>query len=132
MSMTDPLANMLAAINNGQMANKPFATVPASKLKKSVLDVLENEGYIRGSSPAEDKNGKPTLKIELKYHEGDAVIQKIKKISKPGRRVYASIDKLPKIYNGLGIIIVSTSKGVMSDYDARVQKIGGELLCSVF
>ena len=132
MSMTDPLANMLAAINNGQMATKPYATVPASKLKKSVLEVLEAEGYIRGFSETQDINEKPVLKIELKYFEGEPVIKKIKKISKPGRRVYAQVGKLPKVYNGLGTIVVSTSKGVMSDFDARQQKIGGELLCSVF
>ena len=130
--MTDPLANMLAAINNGQLAEKPFAHVPASKLKKSVLEVLANEGYIRGYSDDVDVNGKPTIKIELKYHEGEAVIKKIKKLSKPGRRVYAQVGKLPKLYNGLGTIIVSTSQGVMSDFEARQQKIGGELLCSVF
>lgn len=132
MSMTDPLANMLAAINNGQMAEKPYATVPASKLKKSVLQVLEAEGYIRGFAEAKDINEKPVLKIELKYFEGEAVIKKIKKLSKPGRRVYAQVGKLPKVYNGLGTIIISTSKGVMTDFDARQQKIGGELLCSVF
>lgn len=132
MSMSDPLANMLAAINNGQMANKPSALVPASKLKKNVLEVLKNEGYIRGYEETEDESGKPALRIELKYFEGEAVIKRIKKISKPGRRVYASLDKLPKVYNGLGVIVVSTSQGVMSDYDARQKKIGGELLCSVF
>ncbi|PIR34125.1 MAG: 30S ribosomal protein S8 [Alphaproteobacteria bacterium CG11_big_fil_rev_8_21_14_0_20_44_7] len=132
MSMSDPLANMLAAIRNGQQANKSSIIVPASKLKKSVLKVLEEEGYIRGFADAETKDAKPGLKIELKYFEGVPVIKSMQKLSKPGRRVYASVGKFPKVYNGLGIIVVSTSKGVMCDYEARQQKVGGELLCSVF
>jgi len=130
--MSDPLANMLAAIRNGQQANKSSIIVPASKLKKSVLKVLEEEGYIRGFADAETKDAKPGLKIELKYFEGVPVIKSMQKLSKPGRRVYASVGKFPKVYNGLGIIVVSTSKGVMCDYEARQQKVGGELLCSVF
>lgn len=129
--LTDPLGNMIAAIKNGQLAHKPFVTVPASKLKKSVLQVLQGEGYIENFEEVIQEK-KPTLKIGLKYFEGEAVIKNFKRISKPGRRVYAQIGNLPKMYNGLGVVIVSTSKGVMSDFDARQQKIGGELLCSVF
>lgn len=132
MSMTDPLANMLAAIRNGAMANKTAITVPASKLKKSVLQVLQDEGYIRNFAAVEDENGKPAIKIELKYFEGEPVIKKMKRISTPGRRVYAKFGALPRVYNGLGIVVVSTSKGVISDFEARQQKIGGELLCSVY
>lgn len=132
MSMTDPIANMLASIKNAQMATKPVAYVHASKAKKAVLKVLADEGYIAGFSDAKDEDGHPVIKIDIKYFEGKGVINKIHKISKPGRRVYAAVGKFPKIYNGLGIIIVSTSKGVMSDFDARQQNVGGELLCSVF
>ncbi len=132
MSMTDPIANMIAAIKNGQMANKAFVTVPAAKLKKAVLKVLEDEGYITSSEDATNEDGHPVIKITLKYHEGEAVIRSIKRLSKPGRRVYVQIGNMPKVHNGLGVIIVSTSKGVMSDFEARQAKIGGELLCSVF
>lgn len=132
MSMSDPLANMLAAIRNGAMANKTAITVPASKLKKAVLKVLQDEGYIRNFSDVEDANGKPAIKIELKYFEGEPVIKKMQRISSPGRRVYAKFNNLPRVYNGLGIVVVSTSKGVISDFEARQQKIGGELLCSVY
>lgn len=132
MSMTDPIANMIASIKNGQMARKPSASVPSSKLKKLVLAVLLEEGYIASFEDAKSEEGHPTIKIGLKYHEGEPVIRAIKRISKPGRRVYAAINNMPKVHNGLGVIIVSTSKGVMSDFDARQAKIGGELLCSVF
>ena len=132
MSMTDPIANMLAAIKNAQAALKPHTVVPASKARKAVLKVLNDEGYINGFSDAKNEDGHPVIKIDLKYFEGRGVINKVQKISTPGRRVYASVSKFPKVYNGLGIIVVSTSKGVMSDFDARQQKIGGELLCSVF
>ena len=132
MSMTDPIANMLAAIKNGQAALKTSTVVPASKARKAVLQVLQEEGYINGFSEVKNEQGHPALKIELKYFEGRGVINKLQKISTPGRRVYASVGKFPKIYNGLGIIVVSTSKGVMSDFTARQQNVGGELLCSVF
>jgi small subunit ribosomal protein S8 len=132
MSMSDPLANMLAAIKNGQMANKTAITVPASKLKKAVLRVLSNEGYIRNFEETADKEGKPAIKIELKYFEGKPVIKALKRISSPGRRIYTKFDNMPRIYNGLGVVVVSTSKGVISDFEARQQKIGGELLCSVY
>lgn len=132
MSMTDPIANMLAAIKNAQQATKPYTTVPASKARKAVLQVLSDEGYINGFSDAKDENGHPVIKVDLKYFEGKGVINKMRKISTPGRRVYCQVGKFPKVYNGLGVIIVSTSKGVMSDFDARQQNVGGELLCSVF
>ena len=132
MSMTDPIANMLAAIKNAQQVLKPHTVVPASKARKAVLKVLNDEGYINGFSDAKNEDGHPVIKIELKYYEGRGVINKVKKISTPGRRVYARVGKFPKVYNGLGIIVVSTSKGVMSDFEARQQNIGGELLCSVF
>jgi len=130
--MSDPLANMLAAIRNGAMANKTAITVPASKLKKSVLKVLLSEGYIRNFEDIVDAHNKPAIRIELKYFEGEAVIKKMQRISTPGRRVYAQFNSLPRVYNGLGIVVVSTSKGVISDFEARQQKIGGELLCSVY
>jgi small subunit ribosomal protein S8 len=130
--MSDPLANMLAAIRNGAMANKTAITVPASKLKKAVLKVLLDEGYIRNFEDIVDAHNKPAIRIELKYFEGKAVINKMKRISTPGRRVYAQFSNMPRVYNGLGIVVVSTSKGVISDFEARQQKIGGELLCSVY
>ena len=132
MSMTDPIANMIAAVKNGQLAEKSSVNIPASKLKKSILKVLADEGYVAGFEDTKDENGHPSLKVFLKYHEGQPVIRQIQRISRPGRRVYAQIGKMPKVHNGLGIIIVSTSKGVMSDFDARQASIGGELLCSVF
>jgi small subunit ribosomal protein S8 len=130
--MTDPIANMIAAIKNAQMVLKPSTVVPASKMKKALLKVLVDEGYIAGYEDTKCAKGHPAIKITLKYFEGEAVIKQIKRISKPGRRVYAQLDKMPKVFNGLGIIVVSTSKGIMTEFDARQQKIGGELLCSVF
>lgn len=132
MSMSDPLANMLAAIRNGQMARKTAITVPASKLKKAVLKVLAEEGYIRNFEEVTDSNNKPAIKIELKYFEGQPVIKKMQRLSSPGRRVYAQSTSMPRVYNGLGIVVVSTSKGVISDFEARQLKIGGELLCSIY
>ena len=132
MSLSDPIANMLAAIKNGQLAFKSSITVPASKFRKAVLHVLSEEGYIGAVTDEKDENGHPRFRVELKYHEGEAVIRKLQKLSKPGRRVYSNIDKMPKVQNGLGVIVVSTSKGVMSDFDARQKKLGGELICSVF
>jgi small subunit ribosomal protein S8 len=120
MSMSDPLADMITRIRNGQRANKKAVNSPASKLRQRVLDVLEREGYIRGYVRSEEETGKPDLSIELKYYEGDPVIREIKRISKPGRRVYSSVNDLPRVRNGLGISIVSTPKGVLSDAEARV------------
>lgn len=132
MSMSDPLGDMLTRIRNGQRANKSVITVPASKLRSNVLDVLQREGYIRGYSWAEIRSGIAELTVELKYSEGQPVIREINRVSKPGRRVYAGIRKLQPIYNGLGIAILSTPRGVMSDSEARAANVGGEVLCQVF
>ena len=131
MSMNYRLADMFAQIRNGQQARLERATVQASKLLGNVLEVLKKEGFIRDYRKTE-KDKKAVYEIDLKYHEGERVIKEIVCISKPGRRVYCEISKLPKYYNGLGIAILSTSKGVMSDFDARVANVGGEVLCSVF
>lgn len=132
MSMSDPLGDMLTRIRNGQMAKKSSVVAPASKLRANVLDVLKREGYIRSFEEYEDRPGIRALKIELKYHEGSAAIQEIARVSKPGRRVYSKIKDLSKVYNGLGISIISTPRGVMSDAEARQANVGGEVLCQVF
>ncbi|MDR3439262.1 30S ribosomal protein S8 [Telmatospirillum sp.] len=130
--MTDPLGDMLTRIRNGQLAKKASVTAPASRLRANVLEVLKREGYIRGYSQADVRAGIAELTIELKYHEGTAVIREISRISKPGRRVYSRIKDLPKVSNGLGISILSTPRGVMSDAEARAANVGGEVLCKVF
>ena len=130
--MTDPVGDLLTRIRNGQRANKSSITAPASKLRESVLSVLEREGYIRSFERVAIRAGVEEIKIELKYNEGEAVITKIERISKPGRRVYAKIADLQKVYNGLGISIISTPLGVMSDSEARQANVGGEVLCQVF
>jgi len=132
MTMTDPLGDMLTRIRNAQMRGKGKVSTPASKIRKNVLDVLQNEGYIRGYAQVEFDGGKAEIEIELKYYDGSPVIKEIKRISKPGRRVYSSVDDLPRVHNGLGVSILSTSKGVMSDSEARTQNVGGEILCRVF
>ena len=132
MSMTDPLGDMLTRIRNGQMARKSAITAPASKLRMNVLDVLKREGYIRSFEDYEVQTAIREIKIELKYHEGEPVIQKIARVSKPGRRVYSKIKDLSNVYNGLGISIISTPQGVMSDAEARKANVGGEVLCQVF
>ncbi|MBI5164483.1 MAG: 30S ribosomal protein S8 [Magnetospirillum sp.] len=132
MSMTDPLGDMLARIKNGQRATKASIKSPASRLRANVLEVLKREGYIRGYSQEENRPGVAELTIELKYHEGKPVITEITRVSKPGRRVYSKITDLPRVANGLGISILSTPRGVMSDAEARVQHVGGEVLCQVF
>lgn len=132
MSMTDPIASLLSTIRNGQAVKKAVVSSPSSALRKSVLDVLKKEGYIRDFQEKNVREGVKELSIELKYVEGESAIREIKKISTPGRRVYSAIDNLPKVNNGLGIFIISTSKGVMSDVDAKSQQVGGEVLCSVF
>lgn len=132
MSMNYRLADMLAQIHNGQAARLANVRVQASKFLGNVLEVLKNEGYIEDYKRVETGKGKAEFEIALKYHEGDRVIREINCISKPGRRVYSEISKLPKYYNGLGIAILSTSRGVMSDFDARQAGVGGEVLCSVF
>ena len=132
MAMSDPLGDMITRIRNGQRANKAAVTVPASKLRSNVLEVLQREGYIRGFSWAELGPGIAELTVELKYSDGEPVIREIDRISKPGRRVYAGIKKLQPVYNGLGISILSTPRGVMSDNEARAANVGGEVLCRVF
>ena len=131
MPMTDPLGDMLTRIRNGQQARKDSILTPASKLRAHVLDVLQREGYIRGYSE-EQVAGQSGLRIELKYFEGQPAIQHLARVSKPGRRVYSKIADLPRYYNGLGISILSTPRGVMSDNDARSANVGGEVLCRVF
>jgi small subunit ribosomal protein S8 len=132
MSVNDSIADMLAAIRNGQSARLAYVQIPASRLRRSVLDVLVEEGYLRGYADEQTERGLPQLKVELKYHDGLPVIQKVEKVSTPGRRVYTSIGELKQFFNGLGITILSTSKGVMADYKARQQSVGGEILCRVF
>ncbi len=132
MTMSDPLGDMLTRIRNGQRARKSTVNAPASRLRSNVLEVLKREGFIRGYSQFEIKPGISELKIELKYHDGKPVIRKISRISTPGRRVYSGIKDLPKVYNGLGISIISTPRGVMSDAEARAANVGGEVLCQVF
>ena len=132
MSMTDPIADMLTRIRNAQLRGKSKVATPASRIRGSVLDVLESEGFIRGYAAVEHGSGKSEFEIELKYFEGEPVIREINRVSKPGRRVYAGVKNLPTVYNGLGISILSTPKGVMSDGEARNQNVGGEVLCTVF
>ena len=132
MSMSDTLGDMLTRIRNGLHANKSVVEAPSSKFRSNVLEVLKREGYIRDFSFIEDKPGIKHLKIELKYQEGVPVISEIKRVSKPGCRVYSRINELPKVYNGLGISILSTPRGVMSDNEARAANVGGEVLCQVF
>ncbi len=132
MTMSDPLGDMLTRIRNGQRANKAAIESPASNFRSNVLEVLQREGYIRGYSQSELKTGISELRIELKYHEGEPVIREIHRVSKPGRRVYSKIKDLPRVYNGLGISILSTPQGVLSDSEARAANVGGEVLCTVF
>ncbi|MFK8036186.1 MAG: 30S ribosomal protein S8 [Hyphomicrobiales bacterium] len=132
MSFSDPLGDMLTRIRNALMRGKGSCATPASKLRARVLDVLQSEGYIRGYSEVEYEKGKSEFQIELKYFDGDPVIQKIERVSKPGRRVYAGADGIPRVANGLGVSIVSTPRGVMADHEARTQNVGGEVLCRVF
>ncbi len=130
MSFSDPLGDMLTRIRNAIMRGRSSVSTPASKLRGRVLDVLIEEGFIRGYSEVE-KDGFKAFEIELKYFEGEAVIREIQRISKPGRRVYSSVKSLPQVRNGLGISILSTPKGVMSDHAAREANVGGEILCQV-
>ena len=132
MSMSDTLGDMLTRIRNGQSAQKKVVDAPASRFRGNVLDVLKREGYIRNFSQIEKRHGILEFKIELKYFDGKPVISEIKRVSTPGRRVYSSINDLPKTYNGLGISILSTPRGVMSDNEARAAQVGGEVLCQVF
>jgi small subunit ribosomal protein S8 len=132
MAINDPIGDLITRIRNAQMRRFSSLSVPASKLRGWVLDVLTSEGYIRGYARVEKEGEKPVFDIELKYYEGEPVIQKIKRVSKPGRRVYSSVRDLSSVRNGLGISIVSTPKGVMSDAAARDANVGGEVLCEVY
>lgn len=132
MSMSDPLGDMLTRIRNAQMRRKNKVSTPISKLRERVLDVLADEGYIRGYARVDYNGGKSEFEIELKYFDGEPVIKDIKRVSTPGRRVYSSVKNLPTVANGLGVSILSTPKGVMSDSQARNENVGGEILCSVF
>ena len=130
MSMSDPIADMLTRIRNAQLTNKPSVTMPASKLKGAIAGVLKDEGYIDGFALREAE-GRATLEISLKYYAGKPVIEKIERVSRPGLRIYRPKDELPKVMNGLGVAIVSTSRGVMTDRKARGLGVGGEVLCIV-
>ena len=132
MSMSDTLGDMLTRIRNGQTTNKKVVDAPASRFRKNVLEVLKREGFIRNFEEKEMKPGINFFEIELKYYNGKPVITEIKRVSKPGRRVYSSIKKLQKTYNGLGISILSTPRGVMSDNEAREANVGGEVLCTIY
>ena len=132
MAMSDPLGDMLTRIRNGQRSGKSKVRAPASKLRANVLEVLKREGYIRDYRTEEIGRGLSEVEIELKYNEGTPVIQEISRVSRPGRRVYSKIKELPRVYNGLGITILSTPRGVMSDQEARAANVGGEVLCRVF
>ena len=132
MSLNDPVGDMLARIRNAQLRTKSTVRCPASKLQAWVLDVLKSEGFIRGYEHATSAKGHPELEIHLKYFEGAPAIREIKRVSKPGRRVYSGVGGIPRVHNGLGVSIVSTPRGVMSDADARSSNVGGEVLCTVF
>ena len=132
MSFSDPIGDMLTRIRNGQMARKTSIRTPASKFRASVLEVLKREGYIRDYHDDVDGRGHPEIVIELKYYEGSPVISTIKRVSKPGRRVYMGVKDIPQVRQGLGVSIVSTPQGVMSDAKARTANVGGEVLCTVF
>lgn len=132
MTMSDPIGDMLTRIRNGQRARQAIVASPASKLRANVLEVLKREGYIRGFTREQMRPGISELRIELKYVDGEPVIREIARVSKPGRRIYSRIADLPRSYNGLGISILSTPRGVMSDNEARAAKVGGEVLCRIF
>ena len=132
MTMTDPLGDMLTRIRNAQMRRKQFVVTPNSKLRAWVLDVLKSEGYIKSYEIEKTPHGTDTIKVSLKYFDGEPVIKELKRVSTPGRRVYLGVDNLPKVRQGLGVAVVSTSKGIMSDSQARQSRVGGEVLCTVF
>lgn len=132
MTMSDTLGDLLTRIRNGQNAGLDVVKSPASKLRENVLEVLKKEGFIQGYTRVDHAGGMADLEVELKYFEGEPVIRKIARVSKPGRRVYSKVKELPQVYNGLGISILSTPRGVMSDHEAREHNVGGEVLCQVF
>ncbi|WP_454916934.1 30S ribosomal protein S8 [Xanthobacter sediminis] len=132
MSVNDPIGDLITRIRNAQMRRKEKTSSPGSRLRASVLDVLRDEGFIRGYTATDQGNGRSEFEIELKYFDGAPVIREIARVSKPGRRVYASVKNLPRVANGLGIAVVSTPQGVMADHEARDKNVGGEVLCTVF
>jgi small subunit ribosomal protein S8 len=132
MSLTDPIGDMLTRIRNAQMRRRDTVSTPASTLRARVLDVLKSEGFIRGYTEGKEENGAASIQIELKYADDVPVIRTIERVSRPGRRVYASVKNIPSVASGLGVSILSTPKGVMADHEARSQNIGGEVLCRVF
>ncbi len=132
MTLTDPIGDMFSRIRNGQMRSLASVQIPSSNFRKNILEILKKEGYIKDYFIEKSDNNKITLKINLKYYEGDPVIKEIKRISKPGRRVYSRATSIPKVMNGLGLAILSTPKGVMSDIEARKNNVGGEIICRVF
>ena len=131
MSLSDPIGDMIARVKNAQDRNHKKVELPSSNFKVKIADILKNEGFIKDFK-IDEKDKKPRLSLELKYHSGNPVISNFERVSKPGRRIFSSADGLPKINNGLGIAIISTPKGVMTDIDARKQRIGGEIICKVF
>ena len=132
MSLSDPIGDMIARVKNAQARNHKKVELPSSNFKTKIADILKNEGFIKDYKINNEENNKTILTLELKYHSGNPVISTFERISKPGRRIFSSAEGLPKINNGLGIAIVSTPKGVMTDIDARKQKVGGEVICKVF
>ena len=132
MSLSDPIGDMLTRIRNAQMRRRDTVSTPASTLRGRVLDVLQSEGFIRGYSETKFENGVSEYEIELKYSDATPVIRELQRVSRPGRRVYASVKTIPSVMNGLGVSILSTPKGVMADHEAKAQNVGGEVLCRVF
>jgi len=132
MTLNDPIGDMFTRIRNGQMRSLPNINVPASNFRQNILDILKNEGFINNYYVEKMENNKKNLKVELKYYEGVPVIKEITRVSKPGRRVYSRATSIPKVMNGLGLAILSTPRGVMSDNEARKNNIGGEIICRVF
>jgi len=132
MTLTDPIGDMFSRIRNGQMRSLNSIEIPSSNFRKNILEILKKEGYIKDYYIEKSENNKINLKINLKYYEGDPVIKEIKRISKPGRRVYSRVNSIPKVMNGLGLAILSTPKGIMSDTEARKNNVGGEIICRVF
>ena len=132
MSLSDPIGDMLARLKNSQKRNHKNVELPSSKFKMKIAEILKSEGYIVDYEVKSEENSKSNLKISLKYSSGNPVISSIERVSKPGRRIFSSAESLPKVNNGLGIAIISTPKGVMTDIDARKQRVGGEIICKVF
>ena len=132
MSLSDPIGDMIARVKNAQARNHKKVDLPSSNFKSEIADILKNEGFIKDFKISSSEDNKPTLSLELKYHSGNPVISAFERVSKPGRRIFSSAEGLPKINNGLGIAIISTPKGVMTDIDARKQRVGGEIICKVF